>query len=364
MGLLKKLFGKKEKEQAQAPVPSTSSLIDSFSVSSYFSQDHQRKEEEIESIISQNPYATRYRAASSQTSIDITSLDYLPFYIQSKGRFIALDLETTGLSPYNDRIIEICAVRVENGCVSDTYHQYVNPEMPISSAASAVNHITDDMLLGQPRIYEILPDLLHFIGSDIIVAHNCSFDIRFLARSCMQHRFVIPLGWFDSMDLKIVWPDLPNQKLQSFLDAAGIVNNHPHSALGDAEALAQLMIISMQKPFHAPIPDDIVLSFSTGHFTGTVDRMDNSLAGKRFVITGEIPGHERYDVEELIAKHGGKSTLKISDATDFLVCGVFCQLPPVYMSAKEVYARKLISEGGKIRMITADELFSMMSEVL
>ena len=369
MGFLDKLFGRKEKEQAKSPAPASypsSSAEFHESVSDYLKSlphgeaDHDKVD--LEPVISRNPYAARYRSASAQTNINITTLDYIPFYMKSEGRFVALDLETTGLDYHNDSIIEICAVRVDDGRITETYHQYVNPDRHVPPAASAVNHITDDMLIDKPRIYEILPNLLHFIGSDIIVAHNAPFDVHFLASACMLYRFIFPVSWFDSRDLKTVWPDLPNQKLQSFLDAAGVVNNHPHSAIGDAEALAQLMIVSMQKPFHAPIPEDIVLTFSTGHFSGAAERIDDSLSGKRFVLTGEIPGRERYDVEELIAKHGGRSTLKISDATDFLVRGVFSGLPPVYMSAKEVYARKLIAEGGKIRIISPDELFSMMNE--
>lgn len=350
MGLLSKLFGKKEKEQAQSPVQSASSISTSniSDAAACFLQS-------IESPDS---------SPAPQTSLEITTLDYLPFYIRSGGRFVALDLETTGLSYNTDRIVEICAVRVDDGRITETYHQYVNPEMHISSSASSVNHITDDMVFDKPKIQSVLPDLLQFIGSDIIVAHNAAFDIRFLARSCMRHRFTVPPDWFDSMDLRIVWPDLPDNKLKTFLDAAGIVNNNPHSALGDAEALAQLMIVSMQKPIHAPVPEDIDLGFTTGHFTGSPDKINNILAGKRFVITGEIIGHERYDVEELIVKHGGKATLKISDATDYLVLGVFQKLPPVYVSAKEAYARKLISGGGKIRIISPEELFAMMNEVL
>ena len=348
MGFFDKLFGKKEKGQAEPPVPASSSspMFSSDAVSSF-----------IRSLEPCDPLP-------SQTNLEITTLDYLPFYIRSKGRFTVLDLETTGLSCDSDRIVEIGAVRVEDGRVNDTYHQYVNPEMHIPSSASSVNHITDDMVCNQPKIREVLPGLLRFIGSDIIVAHNAAFDIKFLARSCMRHRFTVPTAWFDSMDLKTVWTDLPNHKLETFLSAAGIINKHAHSALGDAEALAQLMIVSMQKPFNAPIPEDITLTFSTGHFSGAVEKIDASLSGKRFVLTGEIPGHERYDVEELIAKHGGKATLKISDATDYLVRGVYQGLPPVYISSKEVLAWKMISEGGKISIISPEELFSMMNEVL
>ena len=71
-----------------------------------------------------------------------------------------------------------------------------------------------------------------------------------------------------------------------------------------------------------------------------------------------------YAIEQMINAHGGKCSLKISNATDFLVVGQFKNLPAFYMSAKEVYAEKLISEGGKIKIITPSQLFEMMGEAL
>ncbi len=338
MGLFDKLF--KKKESASKPV------------------------DIIESRISRNPYSSLYRLPYQETEKNINTLEYIDFYQKSCGRFVALDFETTGLNDVNDKIIEIGAVRVSDGQIIESYQQYVNPGIPVSAGASAVNHITDDMLYDKPYIYEVLPDLLHFIGSDIVVAHNAAFEIRFLAQSCMLYRFKIPDDWFDSMDLKIIWPDLESRKLQSFLSAACIVNKNAHSAIGDAEALANLMIVSMQKPFHIQLPPDFDFGFSNEHFTGTIDKIDNVLSGKRFCLTGEIVGHERLDVEKLIAAHGGKSSLKISNATDYLVRGVFRKLPPFYVSAKEQYAERLISEGGKIQIISPEKLFSMMNEVL
>lgn len=350
MGLFDKLFGKKTQPVPPASDPPVSSPAKAC--------------DDIETRVFMNPLASRYRLDHQQTNVTVKTVDYPEFFQQCSGRFVTLDLETTGLDSVENAIAEIAAFRVVDGAVTDSYHQYVNPNQPMQEAARHVNHISDDMLAGQPFIYEILPDLLHFIGSDMIVAHNAVFDIRFLSQACMRYRFRIPMPWFDSMELTIAWPNLPNRQLKSFLDAAGIDNKNAHSAAGDAEALARLMIVTMKKRFHYPLPADFDFGFSNDHFTGTVDKIDNILSGKRFVITGEVENHSRYDLERLITAHGGKCSLKISNATDYLVVGSFKKLPSFYMSAKEIYAEKLISEGGKIQIISPALLFEMMGEAI
>lgn len=361
MGLFDKLFKRNKPTTPSKPSQSQEPPKCLDAASLFSPSDIANK---IETAIAKNPYAAEFRLAQQQTNVSMKSMDYLTFYQKANGRFVTLDFETTGLDCVKHEIVEIGAARVVNGQITETYHQYVNPNQPISPAATAVNHITDDMVSDKPFIYEVLPNLLHFIGSDIVVAHNAAFDFRFLAQTCMRRRFRIPMNWFDSLDIEVAWPELPNRKLETFLSAAGIKNNEAHSAIGDAEALAQLMIVTMKKRFNMPLPPDFEFGFSNDHFVGTVEKVDNVLSGKRFVITGEVEGHDRYALEQMINAHGGKCSLKISNATDFLVVGQFKNLPAFYMSAKEVYAEKLISEGGKIKIITPSQLFEMMGEAL
>ena len=355
MGLFDKIFGKKKADPVPSSAPTPKQEPESpFLISYSTSYD------EMEQKIANNPYSSEYRLNIQQKSIELDFLDYLTFCKQSKGRFVALDLETTGFSCHAHKIIEIAAVKVDDGQIIQHYHQYVDPDMHIPSEATAVNHITDDMVKGKPHIYEVLPDLLHFIGDDIIVAHNANFDFQFVAQSCMRHRFRVPPYWFDSMKLCDIWPDLDNRKLQTFLDAAGIENTSAHSASGDAEALAMLMIESMKKEFTIKLPDNFDPGYSVEHFKGTVEQIDDLLSGKRFVVTGEIDGYSRYDFEKLIASHGGKATIKISNATDYLIVGHYDSFPSGYRSAKYEFARNLIDNGGKIQIISPDDFFAMI----
>ena len=368
MGLFSTLFGKKKEKPSHSQSRSTDPEIEKIISDSQKMIDEILNQpapafqsyDDIQAIINRNPLATKYRVPAYSGEITVHGMDLSEFKLNYNGNYTVLDFETTGLSPADDAIAEIGSVKVVNDEIVARYHQYVDPERPMPPEASAVNHITDQMLSGKPKIYEVLPNLLDFIGDDIVVCHNAGFDIRFLAQACMRYRFSCPENAFDSMQLIELYPDLKSRRLGSFLSAAGIVNENEHSAAGDADALARLMIVSMKLPYRITVPSDFDFGYSTGHFTGTVEKVDDQLGGKRFVITGEIEGYEREDFEKMIASHGGKCTLKVSNATDYLIRGVFKKLPDDYVSAKEEFALKAIEDGWKVKIITPAEFFDML----
>lgn len=346
MGIFDKLFKKSKPEKNEEPV-----------------QDSVLSPYELKELsISQNPLSAKYRTDYSETA-NYTLLD-LSDYIFGKNpfSFVAFDLETTGLSNVDDAIIEIGAVRVTDGIIVDRFSSFVNPDRPVPAKASSVNKITDDMLVDAPRIYELLPDFLEFVGSDILVAHNVRFDAGFLVQSCLRNRFIYPKKYFDSMSLTFFWPDLPDRKLSTLLKAADIDNEDQHRALSDAESLAKLMIVSLGKEFNLPLPDGYDPGYSSEHFSGDVDVIDNKLSKKKFVITGKIEGFERPDFEKLIISHGGKCTQKASNATDYLVVGIFPGLPRTYISKAVINARKMISEGAKLQIISPDDVMKMLED--
>ena len=162
--------------------------------------------------------------------------------------YVVFDLETTGLDPENDQIVEIGAVRVAGGVLTNqTFQQLVNPGIKMPAEASEVNHITDDMLKGQPRIKPTLADFLDFVDGDVLVAHNGGFDASFLDNACIKCGYDAPKKYFDTMRLSVYWKRLKNRKLETFLKAAEIENDEAHRALSDAIATAKLCIKSMDK---------------------------------------------------------------------------------------------------------------------
>lgn len=162
--------------------------------------------------------------------------------------YVVFDLETTGLDPENDQIVEIGAVRVAGGVLTNqTFQQLVNPGIKMPAEASEVNHITDDMLKGQPRTKPTLADFLDFVDGDVLVAHNGGFDAAFLDNACIKYGYDAPKKYFDTMRLSVYWKRLKNRKLETFLKAAEIENDEAHRALSDAIATAKLCIKSMDK---------------------------------------------------------------------------------------------------------------------
>ena len=103
--------------------------------------------------------------------------------ITPKGKypeFVVFDTETTGLSGSRDRIVELSAIRFVGGVPIEIFETFINPEREISPEASAINHITNDMVANAPTISEVLPSFEAFVGESPLVAHNLEFDIKFL----------------------------------------------------------------------------------------------------------------------------------------------------------------------------------------
>lgn len=212
-----------------------------------FQKKHTQKEQEIQLAISQNPGSEMYRLDNYESEASSSLLGITEFTPISKKRYVAFDFETTGLDAGGDRIIEIGAVRVINGEITDEYSQLIDPECSIPKAASSVNHITDDMVFGMPKIHQALPAFLSFVGGDVLAAHNARFDAKFLQQACMRNRFKVPEKFFDTMTLARYWPDAENKKLGTLLSVAGIENDEAHRALGDARAVARLITVTNDK---------------------------------------------------------------------------------------------------------------------
>ncbi len=114
------------------------------------------------------------------------SIKYIinPSYVElNKAKYVVLDLETTGLNAYYNRIIEFGAVKVENGIVTEIMDLLINPECPIPKKIVQITSITNSMLADQPTIAEALPKIVDFIGDAILVTHNAQFDFSFLQYS-------------------------------------------------------------------------------------------------------------------------------------------------------------------------------------
>jgi DNA polymerase III epsilon subunit family exonuclease len=153
--------------------------------------------------------------------------------------FITFDTETTGLYPVAARLIEIGAVRFRMDAEEiSVFEQLVDPQTPIPPDAQAVNHITDEMVRGQPRVDEVLPAFMDFLGGtdNILIAHNARFDMGFIGVDLI--RMGLPLPEHLVLDTVLLArslaPGLPSYSLEPLSGALGITCDQDHRALSDA----------------------------------------------------------------------------------------------------------------------------------
>ena len=106
-------------------------------------------------------------------------------------RYVALDIEATGLNPAVDRIIEVGMARVEDGCITEKYSTLVYPGMSISERITGLTGIHNEDLTGKPRIEDIIEDITAFIGDWPILGHNVIFDFSFLKKAAVNNGLTI-----------------------------------------------------------------------------------------------------------------------------------------------------------------------------
>ena len=161
-----------------------------------------------------------------------------------KNKCIVLDFETTGLSPGADRAIEVAAVLLENGEVKDRFQTLMNPGMRVSSFIESYTGISNAMLASAPKNEKAIRELRAFVGKLPLVAHNASFDKRFLdyevARAGCDPIEVMACSLLVSRRL---YDQTVNHKLKTLVEYKNIkVVGNFHRALADAEMTAHLWV--------------------------------------------------------------------------------------------------------------------------
>jgi DNA polymerase-3 subunit epsilon len=150
--------------------------------------------------------------------------------------FVCIDCETTGLDPHTDKIIEVAAVRFTTSTILDQFDSLIDPECQISETSIAIHHITQEMVAGKPKMAEILPELLHFIGKSIIVGHGVGFDIQIIVNAAKSSQVPCQLQsnpFFDTLRLARLYGESPINSLERLRQHFNIANEGAHRALSD-----------------------------------------------------------------------------------------------------------------------------------
>ena len=156
--------------------------------------------------------------------------------------YVAFDLETTGLSSQNDRIIEIGAVIMKNGVETDRFQTFVDPERKLEQKIVDLTGIRDDMLVGAPKIEEVLPKFLEFVGDRVLVAHNSDFDTGFIRAECVRLGYPYNFTAADTLILsQNLLPQLNKFKLDIVSNALSLPEFNHHRAADDSVTCGLIM---------------------------------------------------------------------------------------------------------------------------
>ena len=153
---------------------------------------------------------------------------------------IAIDVETTGISPEKERLIEIGAVRPETG---EIFRTLIQPGRPVSEHITQLTGITDEMLFNAPQEPEAIAALLEFLGEDtILLGHNIGFDHSFLVQAIRRCGLSEPQFFgIDTLKIsRVLCPELPNKKLETMVAHFGLTNQRAHRAFEDAQVTVEL----------------------------------------------------------------------------------------------------------------------------
>lgn len=161
---------------------------------------------------------------------------------------VIFDFETTGLDVYRDRIIEIGAIKFENGQRVGDFSYLIDPEIPLPDIITKITGITQDMVDGQPKIETVLPEFLQFIDKSILVAHNAEFDLNFLRQVAARQGYQIEYPCFCTLKMaRLLLPDLESKNLDTLAKHYELTFAARHRSIGDCEVTGGVLSALLAK---------------------------------------------------------------------------------------------------------------------
>jgi DNA polymerase-3 subunit epsilon len=290
--------------------------------------------------------------------------------IEALDNYVVVDLETTGLDPNYDHIIEVAAVRVEGGVVVDRFQSLVNPKFQIDDFITELTGITNDMLSTAPLLPDIFPQFIQFIGNSVVVAHNANFDANFIYDDCVH---ILKSGFqndfIDTMRVsRRLFKEYSSHTLTALVERFGIGNSVEHRALSDAMATYECYEY-MKKyaadnsiDFSSLYPKDL----SAKDIKVTTSDFDESTAvfGKLFVFTGALDKMLRREAMQRVVDMGGLCADNVTKKTSYLVLGNndYCATIKDGKSTKQKKADQLKLSGIDIETISENVFYDMLDD--
>ena len=280
--------------------------------------------------------------------------------------FTVVDLETTGLDPRYDEIIEAAALRCRSGEIVESFNSLVKPKEPISGFISDLTGITNEMLSAADPIEKVLPQYLDFIGKDVVLAHNANFDINFIYDSCAA--LGLPPFENDYIDTlrisRYLYQEEKHHRLRDMLKLFGIKSEGTHRGVVDCQSA-----LACYKYMLPQIPEDGIkstcsTSTKARSISATVDSFDEAhiLYGRSCVFTGVLDKMTRKEAMQIVVNLGGLCEDNVTKNTNYLVLGNndYCKAIKDGKSNKQKKAEKYKLAGNDIEIITEDVFYDMI----
>jgi DNA polymerase-3 subunit epsilon len=293
------------------------------------------------------------------------SLFEMPF------EYCTIDLETTGLMPSFDEIIEFAGVRIREGQVIDQFSTLIKPNNYIDDFISQLTGITNEMLEGQPTFNQVAPQIINFIVNQIIMGHNVHFDVNFLYDN-LDDFVGQPLrnDFVDLMRLaRRVLPDLPNHKLITLAKHFSIKPSGQHRALDDCfttfncfESL-RLHIMQHNIDISKTTSGTKKILHKAKDITTCCTEFDEShpVYDKCFVFTGTLESMSRNEAMQKVVDLGGHCSDGVNKSANYLVLGTNDYIRTRNeKSTKHRKAEELLLKGQDIRIIPENIFYEML----
>ena len=284
--------------------------------------------------------------------------------------YCVLDLETTGLSPNYDSIIEIGIIKVKENKIVDKYNSLINPGFLINEYITSITGITNEMLKGKPKIIDLKKEVLNFTGNDVLVGHNISFDVSFLQKGFNEE---LKNEYIDTLQFcRKLFKELSHHRLTDMSNYLEISRNE-HRSMSDCLCTKELYDCIKEKmknngleindifakknysskniDIHAIKPDNIEID------------EDNFFYNKHCVFTGKLEKMIRKDAMQLVVNVGGILDNSVTKKTNYLILGNndYCSSIKDGKSSKHKKAEKYKLEGQDIEIIDEDTFYNLFN---
>lgn len=291
--------------------------------------------------------------------------------------FTVVDLETTGLSPYYDDIIEISCIRVRNLKAIDSFSSLVNPGYEIDEYITDLTGITNEMLSPAPAISAVLPDALSFIGSDIVVAHNAHFDVNFLYDASERLGISFSNDLIDTMRLsRKMFPSLDHHRLCDMAAYFSIPVEVSHRALADCETTLCLYNHLLEIAGAENLDEYVKqlnrkkrsVYYNSVHEMVAANPEDidpsHPLFDKLVAVTGKLAKMTHKEAGQIVTNFGGHYSDDFNKDINYLVLGdnSMCDRIKDGKSRKQKKAEACILKGSDMQIITELDFYDLINQ--